>query len=112
MVLAAATQQLSGFGFALMAVPALSVVIGPKDAIALAAVANAGGALLMAYRLRALADRQILRRLLIGACVGMPIGIVALRQLPDAPLQVLMAVVVFAAVGLLATGWRLSRESP
>lgn len=109
--LAAATQQLSGFGYALMAVPLLTLILGPKDAVALCSLSGVAGTALMAWRLRARVDRSIVRRLILGAAVGMPIGIVALRRVPADPLQVAMAVVVLAAVALLATGFRLKSES-
>ncbi len=109
--LAAATQQLSGFGYALMAVPLLSLVVGPKDAVALAAVSGLAGTALMVVRLRHRTDRPVVGRLLLGALVGMPLGIVVLRRAPADPLQVAVSVVVLAAVALLASGYRLRRES-
>jgi hypothetical protein len=109
---AAATQQLSGFGYALMAVPLLSLVVGPKDAVALSALSGLAGTTLMAVRLRHRADRPVVRRLLVGAVVGMPLGIVLLRRVPADPLQVAVSVVVLLAVVLLATGFRLRSESP
>ncbi len=110
--LAAGAQQLSGFGYALLAVPLLSLVIGTKDAVALASLSGLAGTGLMALRLRHRTDRPVVRRLLLGAFVGMPLGIVVLRRVPAAPLQVALSVVVLAAVALLASGFRLRSESP
>lgn len=109
--LAAATQQLAGFGYALLAVPLLSVLIGPKDAVALASLSGLAGTALMVVRLRHRTDRPVVGRLLLGAFVGMPLGIVLLRRLPAPPLQVAVSVVVLVAVALLASGARLRRES-
>lgn len=108
---AAGTQQLSGFGYALMAVPLLSLVLGTKDAVALTSLSGLAGTALMAVRLRHRVDRPVVGRLMIGALVGMPIGIVLLRRVPAAPLQVAVSVVVLAAVIVLASGWRLREES-
>lgn len=110
-VLASATQQLSGFGYALMAVPLLSVLLGPKDAVALSSLSGLAGTALMAVRLRHRTDRPVVARLLLGAVVGMPLGIVVLRKVPAAPLQVAVSVVVLGAVALLASGFRLRHES-
>ncbi|MCB9372294.1 MAG: sulfite exporter TauE/SafE family protein [Microthrixaceae bacterium] len=109
---AAGTQQLAGFGYALMAVPLLSLVVGTKDAVALSSLSGLAGTGLMAIRLRHRTDRPVVKRLLLGAVVGMPLGIVVLRRAPAAPLQVAVSVVVLLAVALLASGFRLRRESP
>jgi uncharacterized membrane protein YfcA len=87
-------------------VPLLSILVGPKDAVALATVSGATASGFMAVRLRHLADRPTLRRMLAGAVLGMPIGVVGLRELPERPLQVALAVVVLAMVGVLASGFR------
>ena len=99
--LAAATQQLSGFGYALMAVPLLTLVLGPKDAVALSSLSGLAGTGLMAWRLRRRVDRPVVGRLLLGAVVGMPIGIVVLRRAAPEPLQIAVSVVVLLAVALL-----------
>lgn len=109
---AAGTQQLAGFGYALMAVPLLSLVVGTKDAVALSSLSGLAGTGLMAIRLRHRTDRPVVKRLLLGAVVGMPLGIVVLRRAPAPPLQVAVSVVVLLAVALLASGFRLRRESP
>ena len=109
---AAATQQLSGFGYALMAMPLLTLLLGPKDAVALASLSGLAGTGLMAWRLRRRVDRPVVGRLLMGAVVGMPIGIVALRRVPPDPLQVALSLVVLAAVALLASGFALRSERP
>ena len=112
MLVAAVTQQVSGFGYELLAVPLLSILVGPKDAVALATVSGVAASGLMAVRLRALSDRPTLRRMFAGAVVGMPIGIVFLRQLPEDPLRIALAVVVLAMVLVLASGFRFGHDRP
>jgi uncharacterized membrane protein YfcA len=90
----------------------MSIMVGPKDAVALAMVAGATASGFMAIRLRPLASRPTLGRLLVGAVVGMPIGIVALRRLPEDPLQIALAVVVLAMVVILAAGFRFGTDRP
>ena len=111
-LLATITQQLSGFGFALLAVPLMSLMVGPKDAVAIAFVAGAVSSGLMAYRLKDRVQRPVLKRILIGAAVGLPIGVVGLRQLPDDPLRIALAVVVLAMVVVLGTGYHFRSEQP
>jgi uncharacterized membrane protein YfcA len=110
--LAAGAQQVAGFGFALMAMPLLSALVGPRDAVALAAVASLAGGLAMSYRLRELVVRPVLRRLAVGALFGLPLGVVVLGTVPEVPLQVAVAVAVLAMVVILAAGFRFRRERP
>jgi uncharacterized membrane protein YfcA len=48
-------------------------------------------------------------RMLAGAVVGMPFGLVVLLAVPARVLQFLIAVVVLVFVAVLARGWRLER---
>jgi uncharacterized protein len=111
-LLAAITQQVSGFGYALLAVPLLSILVGPKDAVAIATVSGATASTLMAVRLWGLVDQPTPRRMAGGAVVGMPIGIIGLRELPEDPLRIALAVVVLAMVAVLASGYRFRSRRP
>ena len=110
--LGAAAQQLVGFGFALLAMPLLTAIVGPQDAVAVAAVGSLAGGGMMAWRLRHLTDRRRLRRLVLGALAGLPLGVLVLAHVPDTPLRIAVAVAVLAAVGVLATGFHLRSERP
>src|SRR5690606_30679755 len=90
---------IAGFGFALLAMPLLSIVIGPTSALAvvsLVSVVNSGATALSA---RAEAARDVLRRQVPAAFVGMPLGIAVLESVSDRVLQVAIA----AAAALVAT---------
>jgi uncharacterized membrane protein YfcA len=110
--LAAGAQQLAGFGFSLMAMPLLTALVGPQDAVVLSSVASLVGGSAMAWRLRHLADRPTLRRLLVGAAPGLPLGVLALAHVPDAGLRIAVAVAVLVMVVILAVGWRMTEERP
>ncbi len=110
--LAAAAQQLAGFGFALMAMPLLSVLVGPRDAVALSALASLAGGSAMAWGLRDRVVRPVLQRLVGGALVGLPLGVVVLGTVPEAPLQVAVALGVLAMVAIVVAGFRFRRERP
>ncbi|QXC62158.1 sulfite exporter TauE/SafE family protein [Aquihabitans sp. G128] len=110
--LATVVQQVSGFGFALLCVPLASLVVGPKDAVAVAMLAGLVSSGKMAHGLRAQVHRPELRRLLLGAALGLPIGVVGLRLLPDDPLRVALAVVVLTMVAVLAGGYRRASTAP
>ena len=76
---AALAQSITGFGFALLAVPPLTLVLEPADAIAVSLVllllANVG---LVVSEHRQL-DQGAAAWLLAGAVVGLPLGLLALR---------------------------------
>lgn len=112
MALAAGTQQVSGFGFALMAMPLLTVLVGPRDAVALEAVAGMAGGVAMAWSLRDQVAWVPLRRLLLGAVFGLPLGALVLGHVPETPLRIAVAVAVVVMVVVLASGVRMADESP
>lgn len=111
-LVATVVQQVSGFGFALFAVPMMALVVGPKDAVAIAMVAGLASSGVMAFGLRHLVARTELRRLLLGAAVGLPVGVVLLRQVPDEPLAVALGVVLLVMVALTARGARFGSTRP
>lgn len=109
---ATVVQQVSGFGFALLAVPLSAVAIGPKDAVAVAMAAGFVASGKMAVGLRDRIERPELRRLLWGAAIGLPIGVLGLRVIPDEPLRVLLATVVLVMVVVLGLGFRRPSTRP
>jgi uncharacterized membrane protein YfcA len=107
-----ALNAFAGFGFALVTVPLMAAVVGPRDAVVLSAitglVSNGG----VAIRHRGDRDRPVTARVIAGSMAGMPVGLVVLVNLPEDPLKVLIGAVAIVAVGLLATGWRLHDPHP
>jgi uncharacterized membrane protein YfcA len=101
-----ALNALSGFGFALVTVPIMATVVGPKGAVVLSALvgllSNSG----VALRHRADTDRPLAGRLLAGSLVGMPLGLLVLDNVAEDPLRVAIALVVLASAAALAVGWR------
>ena len=110
--LATIVQQISGFGFALLAVPLAAAFIGPKDAVAVAMAAGLVASGKMALGLRDRIERPELRRLLIGASVGLPIGVVGLRFIPEDPLRVALALVLLVMVVVLVVRFRPTSTRP
>jgi uncharacterized membrane protein YfcA len=107
-----ALNALVGFGFALVTVPLMAVALGPKEAVVLSAVygllSNGG----VALRHRAEVEAPVVRRVFIGALLGMPLGLAVLVAVPAAPLQVAISAVVLVSVVALARGWVLSDPHP
>lgn len=106
-LLATVTQQVSGFGFALLAVPLLAMVVGPKDAVAVAMAVGFASSGAMAVGLRDRIDHATLRRLLMGAAAGLPVGVVGLSALDAGVLRLALGLVVLGMVVVLARGYRI-----
>lgn len=97
---AAIAQRVTGMGFALMAAPPLIIATGPLTGVMLAIIAGGFSSLVMVGRVWR--DIQWSRALaLSGAAVlGIALGAVAAAQSPRALLQVVIGLVVLAALGM------------
>lgn len=109
---AAAVQGMTGFGFALVGVPLLAVLVGARDAVVLLALLtvpmNAG----IVLRHHAEVVRPTARRQVTGAFLGMPFGLVVLLAVTQQVLLAVIAVTVLAAVVALARGVELHPHGP
>ncbi len=97
----AALQSATGFGFALVAAPLLFAVLGPQQAV------TAGVLLGLEVNLLTLASEGRRPRVLSGtpslvawSVPGLVVGALALRELPDHVLSVLVALAVLTALAL------------
>lgn len=101
--LAAVLRGLTGFGFALAAVPAMSLFIPPAGAVAVAILLQCAVGLRDSLQMHHLVNRRALALMSLGALLGTPLGILALTRLsPDAMRVVLAIVVGLGLVALLA----------
>jgi uncharacterized membrane protein YfcA len=90
-------QATAGFGFALLAVPLMSLVVSPETAVVVVFLQATGSSLITAHRHRAHVDWSEARRLSIGAVVAMPIGVVVLLTASASVLRFLLGVVTCSA---------------
>lgn len=101
-LMAALAHAVSGFGFALLAIPLLAISLGAQTAVicvtALGAVLSTGAMV----RDRRYVQWRTAARMSVGAVAGMPFGLVALHALGDRILTSLIGVVVLSAVWVLA----------
>lgn len=95
-LLAAALQTLAGFGFALLVMPLLTLLLGIKTAAPLVALVGFTLYLinLLRYR-RGLEWREALK-LLIPALLGVPLGVLALRTLDESLIKGFLGVILVA----------------
>jgi hypothetical protein len=98
---AASVQAVSGFGFALLSVPLMTLAIPTKDAVVVSTIVGLVITVFQAYQLRADTQRPLAKRCIIGAYLGMPFGLILFIYLDDDVLRLMLGISVLAAVGLL-----------
>ncbi|WP_158289830.1 sulfite exporter TauE/SafE family protein [Micromonospora sp. S4605] len=106
-LLGAFAQAVSGFGYALVTVPLLTVVVDPRAAVVLSALTGIGLTLVAAVRERAYARWRVAATLTGAALLGLPLGLLVLARAPERALSALIAVVVLGCVVLVWSGVRL-----
>lgn len=103
---AAMVQAMTGFGFGLVAVPLLALLIDPVQAVVVATLVSLVLTTLVSRRERAHVVGGPALRMTIGGFVGMPLGLLALLRLESSALQIVIAVVIAVLVVLLWLGVR------
>jgi uncharacterized membrane protein YfcA len=107
-------KAVAGFGGPLLAVPLLAPTLGVERAVAVLSLANivANLMLLWEHRSGAGETKALLYRLLAAGALGTVVGTWLLTRLDDRPLEVTMALLVFAyiAVAIRRPDFRIGRE--
>lgn len=109
---AAFMQIVAGFGFALLAVPLMTLAIDPKVAVVVSTLTGVFVTTWQAIKERAEADKILVRRMTIGAYVGMPLGLLVYVSVDDNVLRFLLGLAVLVAAVLLAFRVNLHHVGP
>jgi uncharacterized membrane protein YfcA len=109
---AAFMQIVAGFGFALLSVPLMTLAIEPKLAVVVSTLIGTFVTTWQAYKERARADKVLVRRMVTGAYVGMPLGLLVYLSVDDNMLRILLGLAVLIAVVLLALRVNLHHVGP
>jgi uncharacterized membrane protein YfcA len=109
---AAFMQIVAGFGFALLSVPLMTLAIEPKLAVVVSTLTSVFVTSWQAYKDRAEADRVLVRKLTIGAYVGMPLGLLVYVSVDDNVLRFMLGIAVLIAAILLAMRVNLHHVGP
>ncbi len=109
---AAMIQVLSGFGFGLMTVPLMTLVISTREAVVVSTLLGIGLSTWQAWKQRSDAVRPLVVRLTGAAYVGMPVGLWVFVAVDDHTLRLLLGVAVLASVVLLARWINLHHVGP
>ena len=98
----------SGFGFAMVAVTSMSLVLPPVQVVPTVLVLEVLASLRLVPQVRKDIDWHSLRWLLIGSFVGIPFGVYLLATIPPAPMRMSISLMVLLASILLMRGfaWR------
>lgn len=110
-LLAATVQSTTGFGFSLLAVPLLSLAIPTELAVVVAATLGTLTSSAQAIGERAHGDRPTILRMLVGAAVGAPFGLLVLTVASNRQLKFGLAAVIFAFLIINLRGITIRRGS-
>jgi hypothetical protein len=108
---ASTAQSVTGFGFGLLIIPLLILLLGPHDAVVLSSVLGTALSALMLVKLRHAVDWRLVLSLLLAAALGMPFGLALLLWLDTEVLQVAIATSVIVVTLLLARGLHFHRTT-
>jgi uncharacterized protein len=100
------SRGFSGFGAALIFVPAASALVGPKLAAAILVVIDPIFASFMIPAALKIAEKKSVALMFAGAMFGVPMGTAILMHYPPLTLRWLIAFMATAMLLLLASGWR------
>jgi uncharacterized membrane protein YfcA len=107
--LAAIVRGFSGFGFSLLAITALSLLMPPAAVIPSIFMLEVAASLHLLPSVWKDVHWRTLRWLIVGCFVATPLGVWALASVPAAPMKIALAVFVIAAAIAFARGFRLAR---
>lgn len=110
-LIAATVQTASGFGFSLLAVPVMSLMVPTELAVVIAATLGTTTSTGQAISERAHADRPTVKRLLLSAMFGLPLGLVILDVATSRELKFVLALVIFTFIVVDLRGVTLERAS-
>lgn len=100
-VFAAVLRGFTGFGFALAAVPLVSLAISPRQAVPMVILQQLLLGLVDGVRAWRDCDRRSVLQLAAGSVIGVPAGIIALDLMPGTVTRMAIAFIVLAAIVLL-----------
>lgn len=104
---AAVVRGYSGFGFALLAVTSLSLVLPPTQIVPSIFIMDVAASLHLLPGVWRDIHWRALLWLAVGGLVGTPFGVYALAHVPAAPMTLALAVIVLIAAILLGRGYAL-----
>jgi len=99
----------SGFGFAMVAVTSMSLVLPPAQVVPIVLILEVFASIRLIPQVWRKIDWYSLRWLLTGSLFAIPAGVYFLATIPAEPMRIFISALVLIAAILLLTGWAWRR---
>lgn len=109
-LLAGTAQTVTGFGFALVAVPFFIIVLEPQEVVVLTALVALANAAIVTRGAWEHVPRSTVGFMVAGSLLGMPVGLVVLLFAPDEALRITVAVLAIVLAAALVAGVSFGRR--
>jgi uncharacterized membrane protein YfcA len=104
-------QAVAGFGFALLAVPLMVVVIDLQSAVIISSFVGTLSNMLQSWQLRRNINRNMIRRFLLATAVGSPAGLLLFVYANQSALKIVLGLSILFGVFVLSRGLELQHVS-
>jgi uncharacterized membrane protein YfcA len=106
---AAFNQAIVGFGYALLAVPLISLVTTASQAVVIVSLIGLPVTITMAIRHHDHIEWKAVRSITVASVAGMPLGLIVLTVVSDSVLRFIIGGVVLVLATMIASGLRTTR---
>jgi len=107
--LAAIVRGFSGFGFSLLSITAISLLLPPREIVPSIFLLEVAASINLIPSIWREIDWRSLRWLLLGYVIALPFGVYALALLPEPPMQLAMSIFVLATAIMMLRGFRMEK---
>lgn len=107
----AVAQSIAGFGFALLSVPLMTLVVDPRQAVVISTLVAVFSTTFQAVNDRNHTHWSTVRRLTISGYIGMPFGLAVFVVVSEGVLRLVLGVVVFLATLVLYRGFSIHSDN-
>ena len=104
-------QSVSGFGFALLAVPLMVFVIDLQSAVIISSFVGTLSNLLQSWQLRRNIERAMTKRFLLATIIGSPVGLLLFVYANQSALKIVLGISILFGVFVLSRGLELQHVS-
>lgn len=107
--LAAIVRGFSGFGFSLLSITAISLLLPPREIVPSIFLLEVAASINMIPSIWREIDWRSIRWLLLGYVIALPLGTYALGNFPEPPMQLAMSIFVLSTAIMMLRGFRMTK---